>query len=309
MEKWFVGVDGGGTKTEIAVSHADGVPLKSVIYPTCSYRSIPMEEAIDRVVNGVKDCLAQTGITLADCTGCCVGMPSYGENPENDQIIKAAMEKAFAPMPVHLVNDGEVGWAGSLECAEGIHVVSGTGAIAFARDKKQVFDRCGGWGYFLGDEGSSYWIGLQAMHVFTKQVDGRAPRGALYDIVMREFNITDPYQFIDIAMADLVQHRDRVAGFQRYAMEAAQQGDSTMTALYEAAAEELTELVKTLRDRLEFSADPIPVSYSGGTFHAGELILTPLRQKVEALGCTLQTPKRSAIEGALLLAMEKFDQA
>lgn len=306
MEKWYVGVDGGGTKTEIAVSHADAVPVKTVLYPTCSYRSIPMEEAIARVVNGIRECLDNAGISLADCAGCCVGMPSYGENQENDKIIMAEMEKALAPMPIYLVNDGEVGWAGSLACEEGIHVVSGTGAIAFGRDKNQTFDRSGGWGYFMGDEGSCYWVGLEAMHLFAKQADGRVPRGALYDIVTEAFDLKDAYQLIDIAMADFVTHRDRVADFQRYAMQAALAGDESVNAVYEAAADELTSLVKALQTRLEFSVDRIPVSYSGGLFRSEELILKPLRARVEALGCELQTPKRSAIEGALLLAMEKF---
>lgn len=306
MEKWYVGVDGGGTKTEIAVSHADGIPVKTVLYPTCSYRSIPMEEAISRVVNGIRECLDSAGVSLADCAGCCVGMPSYGENQENDKIIMAEMEKVLAPMPIYLVNDGEVGWAGSLACEEGIHVVSGTGTIAFGRDKNQTFDRSGGWGYFMGDEGSCYWVGLEAMHLFAKQADGRVPRGALYDIVTKAFDLKDAYQLIDIAMADFVTHRDRVADFQRYAMQAALAGDESVNAVYEAAADELASLVKALQTRLEFSMERIPVSYSGGLFCSEELILKPLRARVEALGCELQTPKHSAIEGALLLAMEKF---
>lgn len=306
MEKWYVGVDGGGTKTEIAVSHADGIPVKTVIYPTCSYRSIPIEQAISRVVNGIRECLDSAGIALTDCVGCCVGMPSYGENPENDQIIVAEMEKALAPMPVFLVNDGEVGWAGSLACEQGIHVVSGTGTIAFGRDKNQTFDRSGGWGYFMGDEGSCYWVGLEAMHLFAKQADGRVPRGALYDIVTQVFALKSAYQLIDIAMADFVTHRDRVADFQRYAMQAALAGDESVCAVYERAADELASLVKALQTRLQFSVQTVPVSYSGGLFHSGELILKPLRERVETLGCVLQTPKRSAIEGALLLAMEKF---
>lgn len=306
MEKWYVGIDGGGTKTEIAVSRADAIPVKTVLYPTCSYRSIPMEEAISRVVNGIRECLDSAGVSLADCAGCCIGMPSYGENAENDKIIMAEMEKALAPMPVYLVNDGEVGWAGSLACEEGIHVVSGTGAIAFGRDKNQTFDRSGGWGYFMGDEGSCYWVGLEAMHLFAKQADGRVPRGALYDIVTQAFDLKSAYQLIDIAMADFVTHRDRVADFQRYAMQAAQAGDDSVHAVYEAAADELASLVKALQTRLEFSVERIPVSYSGGLFRSEELILKPLRERVEALGCELQTPKRSAIEGALLLAMEKF---
>lgn len=69
--------------------------------------------------------LSQAGVEWSDCAGCCIGLPCYGENPEIDSFIVKQMEKAFAPVPVHIVNDAEVGWAGSLECHEGIHVVAG----------------------------------------------------------------------------------------------------------------------------------------------------------------------------------------
>ena len=99
-------------------------------------------------------------------------------------------------------------------------------------------------------------------------------------------------QFIDIAMADFVTHRDRVADFQRYAMQAALAGDESVCAVYERAADELASLVKALQTRLQFSVQPVPVSYSGGLFHSGELILKPLGERVETLGCVLQTSKR-----------------
>ena len=40
MKQWYVGVDGGGTKTAVAISTADSVPIQTMTYPTCSYQSI-----------------------------------------------------------------------------------------------------------------------------------------------------------------------------------------------------------------------------------------------------------------------------
>lgn len=306
MKKWYVGVDGGGTKTAIAVSKADSVPVQTIIYPTCSYQSIGIAQSVALIQKGILECLATVDAKLEDCAGCCIGMPCYGENSENDCIIVAELKKALAPAPVYVVNDGEVGWAGSLACEEGIHVVSGTGSIAFGRGKDQEFARCGGWVEFFGDEGSCYWIGREAMGLFSKEADGRIPRGALYALVSKELELKEDYQFIDRVMADMAPHRERVADFQRYALKAAQAGDGAVIALYEKAAEELALMIEALKNKLRFSAEPIPVSYSGGLFHAGELVLKPLRDKVSMLRCELQTPKHSAIEGALMLAAEHF---
>lgn len=142
------------------------------------------------------------------------------------------------------------------------------------------------------------------MSLFSKEADGRIPRGALYTLVTRELRLQEDYQFIDRVMEEIVPHRARVADFQRYALQAAQAGDLAVIALYKKAADELALMIRALKNKLRFSKQQIPVSYSGGLFHAGELVLQPLREQVSMLSCELQTPKRSAVEGALMLAVE-----
>ena len=306
MKKWYVGIDGGGTKTAIAISEADCQVVHVIFYPTCSYQSIGIEESVKRITEGVRKCLASVHATLVDCAGCCVGMPCYGENSGKDQIIVDALKKALAPAPVYVVNDGEVGWAGSFACQEGIHIVSGTGSIAFGRGKDQKFVRCGGWFEFFGDEGSCYWIGRETLSLFSKQADGRIPRGPLYEIMCKEFGLTEDFALIDKVMTDIAPSRTQTADIQRYTLQAAQAGDASAIALYERAAEELALMVRAIKSKLQFSVEPIPVSYSGGVFHAGEFIVNPLKNRVNLLGGVLQQQKHSAIEGALMLAVEQF---
>ena len=305
--KWFIGVDGGGTKTAFAVSGPDGKPVATLQRAGCSYQVLGVEGAVSLVVSGVKDGLAAAGTSLEESAGCCVGMPCYGENAEKDRVIEELLTRALAPMPVYVANDVEVGWAGSLDGQEGIHVVAGTGSIAFGRGSDGKTARSGGWTEFFGDEGSCYWIGREAMSLFSKEADGRAPMGALYDLIRRAFSLQDDYRFIDVVTRDIAPHRDTVAGFQRYALQAARAGDSAAIMLYEAAAQELAVLVGATKEKLVLPQGQTPISYSGGLFHAGELILEPLRVQIARLGCKLQEPRRSAIEGALILAIEKFN--
>lgn len=304
--KRFIGVDGGGTKTAFALSYADGIPTRTLSTTGCSYQSLGVEAAVQVVGEGVRELLALEETEANDCAGCCIGMPCYGENPEMDKILLAGLAKLLAPIPVYVVNDVEVGWAGSLECREGIHIVAGTGSIAFGRGRDGRSARCGGWNEFYGDEGSCYWVGRQAMGLFSRESDGRAVRGPLYDIVQREFGLMNDFYFTDVIRERWAPFRAKVAAFQIYAYQAAQAGDAAAASLYGAAARELALMVKTLRDSLPFSSGEIEVSYSGGLFKAGELVLRPLRREIEALGCVLKPPGRSAIEGALLLAIDHF---
>ncbi len=304
--KYYIGVDGGSTKTIVAVSGEDGIPIKAVTRTGCSYQSIGVDSSIRMLNKEIRDLLDVLHIEPEECAGCCIGMPCYGENLVIDQVLVDSMKKLLAPIPVHMVNDVEVGWAGSLQCREGIHIAAGTGSIVFGKGAGQQSARCGGWNEFYGDEGSCYWIGRKAMGLFSKEADGRAPKGALYDIVRRELGLVNDFSFSDVLRESWIPYRWKVAAFQLYAYEAVKAGDASVEVLYQDAAEELALMVKTTREKLSFTSDHIDVSYSGGLFQVGSLILDPLRREIEALGCVLREPSCSATEGALLLAMEYF---
>ena len=305
--EWFIGVDGGGTKTAAAVSLPDGKPVAETVREGCSYQMLGVDGAVTVIVEGVHSCLEAAGITLDDCAGCCLGVPCFGENAENDAAIEVALRQALSPVPVHIVNDVEVGWAGALACRPGIHIVAGTGAIAFGKGLDQKAARCGGWNEFFGDEGSCYWVGREAMSLFTKQADGRIPRGSLYTIVRQALGLSEDMRFIDIVVSELAPYRDKVAAFQLYACQAAESGDPAAVLLYQKAAQELALLASTLRKEL-LLPETASVTYSGGLFRAGGLILDPLAKALDGCGCALRKPEKNALEGALLLAIEQFHE-
>lgn len=304
--RYWIGIDGGGTKTEFALSASDGIPIEKVAATGCSYQVLGVETVVRKLKEYTGLLLARAGVEWGECAGCCIGLPCYGENPDIDGTIIPRMEEAFDPIPILVVNDAEVGWAGSLECREGIHVVSGTGSIAFGRGQAGQSARSGGWDEFYGDEGSCYWVGRQAMSLFSKEADGRMPKGALYDIVRRECGLPWDFYFSEVVKKTYAPCRAEVASFQKYACQAAKSGDDAAAELYKEAARELALMVKAIKEQLHFSEEVVSVSYFGGLFKAGELVLKPFREEVEALGCALKPPCRTATEGALLLAIKKF---
>lgn len=305
MKKWYIGVDGGGTKTSIAVSRQECVPVASILRGGCSYQAIGIDGAVDVMVEGITACLAEVDLSPEECVGCCLGVPCFGEDPSSDAIITQKLQEQLAQISLCIVNDVEVGWAGALECQPGIHIVAGTGAIAFGKGDDGQSARCGGWNEFFGDEGSCYWVGREAMSLFTKEADGRIPMGALYEIVKSDLGLVEDMEFIDHVIKEIAPRRDMVAAFQLYASKAAKMGDVAAQALYARAAQELALLADALRKELSLPEIP-PVSYSGGLFKNEDLILKPLEKAVSAYGCVLQTPRKNALEGALLLAKTHF---
>ena len=64
---------------------------------------------------------------------------------------------------VRALSDVELAHHAAFRGAAGVLVVSGTGSIALARDRRGRRRRAGGWGQLVGDDGSGFWIGREAL--------------------------------------------------------------------------------------------------------------------------------------------------
>ena len=286
----------------VAVS-GDATDIRKAKTGSASWR----ENGIDTVIGNIREAVdelvprARGGIG-----GIALGLPCYGESAEGDIALRAAAGAAFPSVPLHLTNDVEVGWAGSLALAPGINVVAGTGSIAYGKDAAGNAARSGGWDEFFSDEGSGYWLGRKMMQLFSKQADGRVPRGALYGIVRGEFSLGEDLDFIDLIRTRYLGRRESVAGLQILLERAALAGDESARALYREAAGELCALAFAVRDQLDFPPEGFLVSCSGGVFKAGELIAPIFREALERGGARMVAPRCTPAEGAALMAFDRF---
>jgi len=301
--RYFIGVDGGGTKTAVCVASEDSSVFFSATTGSASWR----EHGIKTVICNIKEVI--NGFSIGDngsIAGITLGIPCFGESNTGDRKLEKAISTEFHGIPVHITNDVEVGWAGSLGLSPGISVVSGTGSIAFGKDESGNTARCGGWSEYFSDEGSCYWIGRKVMELFSKQSDGRTARDALYNMVREELDLKSDVDFIDLMHKKYIKNREKVASLQLLAQKAALAGSPGARALYDKAAGELCLLVTTIEKNLDFKQHPFTVSYSGGLFKTGDLIMSRFLKEIEAAGGKLSTPKFEPVHGALLLAFERF---
>jgi len=302
--QYYIGVDGGGTKTAIAATGQDASDLAYTETGSASWR----EYGIANVVETIKQAIETLPLGKEDSiAGMALGLPCYGESVDGDRELEQTLPAAFPDIPLYLTNDVEVGWAGSLGLSPGINVVAGTGAIAFGKDQSGKSARSGGWSEVFGDEGSCYWMGRQVMALFSKQSDGRMERDALYETVRSAFSITNDFDFIDLMHDEYIPQRDKVASLQLLGKQAALAGSESAKALYADAAAELCLLVRAIRDRLSFESKPFLVSYVGGLWKSEELILPHFAKGIADLGGKVTLPEFGPAEGALLLAFSKFN--
>jgi len=300
--KYYVGVDGGGTKTAICTASEDSTVFKSELTYSASWREYGISSVIENIKNVINGFPAEKDDVIA---GIAMGLPCFGESEDGDIKLEKAVREAFPEIPLYITNDVEVGWAGSLSLMPGVNVVTGTGAIAFGKNEFGETARSGGWSEFFGDEGSCYWIGRKMLQLFSKQADGRLPKDELYDIVRKRFSLSNDFEIIDRIHSKYIANRNKVATLQFMARDAALAGSQSAKMLYKEAVGELSSLVAAIRDRLQFKQQPFPVSYSGGLYKAGDVVLPHFIAEIEALGGKPVTPKYEPMYGALLLAFQQ----
>ncbi len=301
----FLGVDGGGTKTALALVSDAGEVVAELEAPGCYYLGSAAGVGLVAAVldAAVPEVCALGGLEPAQVDYAFFGLPIYGEVSGDIPLLDAAPLTALGHDRYGCGNDMVVGWAGSLGLADGINVVSGTGSITYGQHGRAAV-RVGGWGELFGDEGSGYWIGVRGLQAGSKMSDGRLPAGPLLDLLRERLELDDDLDLVDVVLSRWDSDRRKVAALSPLVVEAARLGDAAAGSILEDAATELAVMVEAARTGLGFPAPAtVPVSYSGGVFAAPEVVdLLERRLASSTVPYTLTVPQFSPVIGAALYA-------
>lgn len=306
--KYYIGIDGGGSKTIFAISDERGEILGIVTAGSAFYKQIGEDGVIHLLRNGIAEVCRFAAGDATNIASICFGMPAWGESPVHDKIMEETILRTFPEWNIYIVNDCEVGWAGSLELSPGINIVAGTGSIAFGKNEKGDTARCGGWSEWFSDEGSGYWLGMKCVQLFSRQSDGRDKKGPLYELVIKKLGLSADEDIIDLFEQEYLHKRDRIASLQKILLEAAKEGDFYAAAAYKQAAKELYDIVCGVRKKI-FVGQNCIVSCSGSIFKAGDVLRKPFVKLLEADGMELTEPKAEPYVGAVLLAKYLFQKS
>lgn len=279
-----LGMDGGGTKTEVAVVARSGaVEMR--------FRTGGLDPTKGA---GWEQVLAEISGKVGPVSQAVLGLPYHGEVPAISARQATVAAAIFGPES-HVLNDVEVAFDGALGGGDGVLILAGTGSMAWARGPLGTC-RVGGWGDVFGDEGSAYWIGREALSRISAALDGRREdRGFAGAMLTR----------MGIGAADLIgwtyapeAPRARIAALATLVSELARAGDADATGLMAHASEELAVLGLTAR-RLSGAG--------GGWSYAGGVMADPaLREHLAArMGSASLEPMLTPVGGAVLRAASR----
>ncbi|MCI5773786.1 MAG: hypothetical protein MR210_04415 [Erysipelotrichaceae bacterium] len=298
---YYIGIDGGGTKTAFVCYDEDGNLVSSCIKPSCHILQVNDQTAQQILQEGVSEVLA--GLDEEKSVYICAGLAGYGKNQQLRTRIETIAAKSFQDRPYILYNDGEIALAGALNGQDGILVICGTGSIALAKIHDE-FIRCGGWGYMIGDEGSAYWLAKKLLQAFCMQADGRQKQTMLYSYLKEKWQLNDDYDVIPFVASTLNNQRDAIAALAIQAYELALKHDEAALVIYQEAAKEIARMIDALATNF---SGKIKVSYTGGVWKAKELFQAQLAQYVKA-DIELIDPVYDPAKGASMLAKQFFSQ-
>ena len=300
----FIGVDGGGTKTAFILLDATAHVRATTEGGTTYHPEVGLAAVRETLARGVAELLKQAQIDAGAVRHAFFGLPAFGEDPAIDPELARIPEAFLAPAQFSCGNDMICGWAGALACEDGISVTAGTGSIAYG-EYHGASARSGGWGEIFGDEGSAHWIGREGLAAFSRMSDGRAPAGPLQQALRAHFGLARDIDLAGRVNSPGFAARSTIAQLARVVAGAAEAGDAAARAVFERAGAELAALVHATRGELKVPRElPLPVSYSGGVFDTGHLILEPFTAHLReaALPYQLQTPLFPPSIGAALKA-------
>ncbi len=270
----YLGLDGGGTKTALALIDSNGEIRATHVAPGSYYLSVGLDALGTLLAEAVGTVLDKAALAPDSLDFAFFGLPAYGED--------SALLGRLSRLPLQFLradsflcgNDMVCGWAGSLLCRDGISIVAGTGSICYG-ERNGAVARSGGWGELFSDEGSAYWIACRGLNLFSRMSDGREPRGRLYELVKQSLLIREDLDLCAHVFSRLGGDRARIAQLSKLVTQAARSGDEQSMAIVEAAAAELALLVEATRRQLKFTpGELVPVSYSGGVFeHVGAMLI------------------------------------
>lgn len=294
---FVVGVDAGGTSTRAIAVAADGTVLGTGRSGGANPNSHPPTEATAHLAEAIGSCLS--GLNPQEANACVVGMA--GRSKLTDSAVAGLFEATWERLElgkVLVLADSEVAFASATSAPDGTVLIAGTGSIAGRIRKRRMVSTVGGYGWLLGDEGSAFWLGREAVRVTLDALSGDDELGALATSVLAAAGIEDAdrhqawQRLITVANAEAPI---RLARFAPLVSAAADAGP-----ILDRAATLLVDIALAAREPGEDT--PIVL--------VGSVLSGPVGDRVRAklTGLDVLTSEDGALGAAWLAAVEAFGE-
>ena len=300
--KYIIGMDGGGTKTHCLITDSNNKILYECTGSASNFLVKGTEAVSETILDLINKCKNQVNIEYSDIDAVLLGTTGAGrkadaEKLEND-LSNYAKSKQIKLPPFKVESDARIALEGAFSGLPGSILIAGTGSIMFGKDEEGHILRVGGFGRYLGDEGSGYAIGRKGLVAVSKQYDGRGGKTLITGILKEKFGIDSAEKLI----SEIYKNNFDMASAAPAVLTAGDKGDNTALKIIDEETDELIDHISAMRKKI--NQPRMNLSFVGGIISSNNIYSTLLRKKIaERLpDVNLQEPDYPPAMGAVLMA-------
>ena len=305
---YIIGMDGGGTKTHCIVTNGEGLKLYECNGSASNFLVIGTENVAETLFNLIEECKNHLNVEYSDFEAILIGSTGAGRRSDAEKLerdFNKYSQKAGVEFNIFRVeSDARIALEGAFSGKPGSILIAGTGSIMFGKDANGNIHRVGGFGRFLGDEGSGYVIGRKGLVAVSKEFDGRGPATLISKQVDEKFGINSQ----EILITEIYKNNFDIASVAPIVLAAAEKNDDSALKIID---EETDELILHIRSITKKINQPVlNLAFIGGIISNDNIYSQTLRKKIKELLPTvnLKLPDFPPEMGAVLMAKELLNK-
>ena len=300
---YYLGIDGGGTKTRCVLADETTVLAKSMSGGSNIVR-LGQQQARQALETAIRQACTTAKISPHQIRAVCIGAAGAARR-EVAAKIGSILQELIPEIPsenIDVVGDTVIALEAAFGTGSGVIAIAGTGSIVYGRDANGNTARAGGWGFAVSDEGSGHWIGRQAIFSVLSARD-QGLETALTRMILQAWKLT--------SFDELVQRANSTPppdfpGLFRVVLHAADEGDATARELLADAGAKLAALAGIVVRRLvpDAGAATPPVAMTGSVFRQSPQVRQVFHNALQRSfpGIDVRQDLADPVEGALARA-------
>ncbi len=268
---YFLGIDGGGTRTTAWLADEHGKVLGRAATGPSNPLKVGFDACHQEILRAAREAIrAAVGAGLKPAPkkldAVVLGLAGTDRPPIHKKL-ESWLRKAIPARKHLLTSDAAIALRAAIGDSPGIIVISGTGSIAFAQEEAGRVLRSGGWGALYDDAGSGYDLGRRAIIAALQDQDGRGQKTQLRERICRALELND---ISEVVLKPLEPHA--IAALFPLVIEAAESLDLVAERLCTQAGRDLADLALALVRRLDWAKRIVPVVCAGGVFKSSAAV-------------------------------------
>jgi N-acetylglucosamine kinase-like BadF-type ATPase len=301
---YYLGIDGGGTKTRCLLGDETVVLAKSMAGGSNVVRlgETPAREALHAAM---RQACAAAEIAPDQIRAVCIGAAgaAHPEIAAKIHHIIAELISEKGSTNIEVVGDSVIALEAAFGEGPGVIAIAGTGSITYGRDANGHTARAGGWGFAVSDEGSGHWIGRRAISAVMAAHDHRLET-ALTAMVLEVWKLGTIDDLVVQANSSPPPDFPRLFPI---VLRAAEGGDANARNLLADAGTKLAALATIVLRRLALphaTVDPLSVAITGSVFRQSREVREVFYNTLQTTfpGIDVRQDPVDPVEGALARA-------